>query len=60
MNWNNIKFSNSKNKITKKFNQKYFYFVHSFYCEPENKKIVLSKSKFNEQEFCSSILNKIF
>tara|TARA_B100001939_G_C16945965_1_gene620349 strand:+ start:140 stop:781 length:642 start_codon:yes stop_codon:yes gene_type:complete len=59
MNWNNIKFLKLKNKrVTKTLNEKYFYFVHSFYCKPENKKIVLSKSKFNEQEFCSSVLNK--
>ena len=59
MNWNNVKFSNSKkNEITKKFNQKYFYFVHSFYCDPQNKEKILSTSKFNKQKFCSSILNK--
>ncbi len=59
MNWNNIKFSNlKKNKFIQKFNQKYFYFVHSFYCDPQNKKNTLSTSKFNKQEFCSSVLNK--
>ena len=59
MNWNNIKFLKLKNNtITKTLNQKYFYFVHSFYCDPENKKNILSTSKFNKQEFCSSILNK--
>ena len=59
MNWNNIKFLKlKKSTITKTLNQKYFYFVHSFYCDPENKKNILSTSKFNKQEFCSSILNK--
>ena len=59
MNWNDIKFLKLKNKIiSKTLNQKYFYFVHSFYCEPENKKNILSTSKFNKQEFCSSILNQ--
>ena len=59
MNWNNIKFLKlKKNIITKTLNQKYFYFVHSFYCDPKNKKNILSISKFNKQKFCSSILNK--
>ena len=59
MNWNHIKFSKfQNNKITKKLNQRYFYFVHSFYCKPENEKNILSTSMFNKQEFCSSILNK--
>ena len=59
MNWNNIKFSGlNQNKITKRLNQKYFYFVHSFYCDPENDKNILTTSRFNKQEFCSSILSK--
>ena len=59
MNWNHIKFSKfQNNKIAKKLNQRYFYFVHSFYCKPENEKNILSSSMFNKQEFCSSILNK--
>ena len=59
MNWSNIKFLNFKHRtISKTLNKKYFYFVHSFYCDPENKKNILSTSKFNKQEFCSSILNK--
>jgi len=59
MNWNSINFSKfKKNKITNKLNQKYYYFVHSFYCEPDNKKDILSISSFNNQKFCSSILKK--
>lgn len=33
----------------------YFYFVHSFYAEPKNKKIILSYSEYQKFKFCSSI-----
>ena len=32
------------------------YFVHSFYVIPANKKVIYSTSKYNDIEYCSSIL----
>lgn len=34
----------------------YMYFVHSFYCIPESKNIVLSLTNYGGTEYCSSIL----
>ncbi len=56
--WNKIKFK-EKNKIfDKELNNKNFYFVHSYYCKPSNKNSILSSTKYNEVDFCSSILEK--
>tara|TARA_B100001248_G_C27397970_1_gene467171 strand:+ start:632 stop:1270 length:639 start_codon:yes stop_codon:yes gene_type:complete len=47
-NWDETFFKDIKN-------QSYMYFVHSFYAEPKEAKIILSKSFFGEKTFCSSI-----
>jgi glutamine amidotransferase len=33
----------------------YMYFVHSFYVDPENKEDILSLTKYEEIEYCSSV-----
>jgi len=33
----------------------YMYFVHSYYCKPENAGVVLSTTRYGETEFCSSL-----
>ena len=39
----------------------YMYFVHSYYVEPEQKRVVTSTTKFGQIEFCSSLkYNNIF
>lgn len=39
----------------------YMYFVHSFFVQPEQSKVVLSTTKYGETEFCSSLeYNNIF
>jgi glutamine amidotransferase len=35
--------------------EEYMYFVHSFYCDPEDKKVVLSKTTYAGLEYCSSL-----
>tara|TARA_B110000971_G_C20016302_1_gene504145 strand:+ start:708 stop:1328 length:621 start_codon:yes stop_codon:yes gene_type:complete len=53
--WNNLIKSNKKSDIF--FNKKdYFYFVHSYYAEPNDKKVCLSYTKYGNYKFCSSIL----
>ena len=54
MGWNQINVK-KKSPIYKGLNKKFFYFVHSFYCEPFDKRIVSSTTKLNKFEFCSSI-----
>ena len=58
--WNIIKFNQSnKNKNIKKLvNNKSFYFVHSFFILPKNKKEILTTSKYENLSFCSSISKK--
>ena len=34
------------------------YFVHSYYVDPSDKKNILTYSKYENFEYCSSIINK--
>tara|TARA_B100001093_G_C26853393_1_gene1026203 strand:- start:2624 stop:3271 length:648 start_codon:yes stop_codon:yes gene_type:complete len=57
--WNSIKLVNNEGNIgffkgISKTN--HMYFVHSFYVIPANKKVIYSTSKYNDIEYCSSIL----
>ena len=61
--WNKI--SVMKKNITKNekstlniSNNQFFYFVHSYYCEPNDKKNSSSNRNFGKFTFCSSILHK--
>ena len=54
--WNNLSTDiNKKNilKVTDKKNK--YYFVHSYYCVPKNKKIISSFTQYQDINFCSSI-----
>ena len=53
--WNLVNFKN-KNFSSKK--NELFYFVHSFYVEPKEKKIVSSTTNLDGFNFCSSIIYK--
>ena len=35
-----------------------FYFVHSYYCEPIDKKIVYTYTRYFNKKFCSSLINE--
>ncbi len=54
--WNNAKVYKKNNFLNDENNQ--FYFVHSFYCEPKNKKLILSKTNLEKFSFCSSVMSK--
>jgi len=62
--WNRIK----KNGVSWEYtllsniqNNEFMYFVHSFFVEPENENLVLSKTVYNDYEYCSAIqYNNIF
>ena len=54
-----------KNKKTKNVNylsdEDYYYFVHSYYCEPSNKNSILSYTNYQGFNYCSSVYtNNIF
>ena len=56
INWNKINIVNKKS--LNNFNQKYFYFIHSYYCLPKEKKIISSYINYNSKNICSSIYSK--
>ena len=45
----------SKNKT---INNKYMYHTHSFYCKPKINKMILSTTKYDNINYCSSVLYK--
>jgi glutamine amidotransferase len=54
--WNSVKFTDEDHFLIQGIpNNSYFYFVHSFYSVPKNKKDILGLTKYNEVEFCSMI-----
>ena len=52
INWKKL---NIVNKNLNNFNKKYFYFIHSYYCLPKEKKIISSYINYNNNNICSSI-----
>ena len=53
--WNLAKVKNTKYKLIK--NDNFYYFVHSFYALPKDKKIIYSTTKIDNFNFCSSIIS---
>lgn len=54
MGWNNIKIVKEAEILQGIENSEYFYFVHSYYCSPEDKGIVATTTPYGE-EFASSV-----
>ncbi len=56
MGWNQTKFINKTNKINlKRFNNKYFYFVHSYYANPSDKSDIFAKTSHGNFLFASAV-----
>tara|TARA_Y100000816_G_scaffold230324_1_gene175510 strand:- start:1838 stop:2464 length:627 start_codon:yes stop_codon:yes gene_type:complete len=53
--WRKLK---SKNKLFNKFNNKYFYFSHSFYAKPSKLSVVSSYIDFGNKKICTSLIDK--
>tara|TARA_A100001011_G_scaffold400442_1_gene515031 strand:- start:9918 stop:10544 length:627 start_codon:yes stop_codon:yes gene_type:complete len=53
--WNKLK---SKNKLFNKFNNKFFYFSHSFYAKPSKLSVVGSYINFGKKKICTSLIDK--
>jgi len=55
MGWNQVKQTRAENPIFKDIpDNSYFYFVHSYYVEPENREIILGETDY-EIKYCSFI-----
>ncbi len=56
--WNSVDFQDKDHFLVQGIpNNSYFYFVHSFYSVPDNKKNILGLTRYGEIEFCSMISN---
>ena len=56
--WEKIKKTRNTNLLN---NNDYYYFVHSFFCRPKNKKTILSLTNYQGFNYCSSIhIDNIF
>jgi glutamine amidotransferase len=45
-------------KVLKKFNQKFFYFAHSFHAIPEDKNLIASHIIHGKRKICSLVINQ--
>ena len=53
--WQQIKIKKNNRLINNKLFNKYFYFIHSYYCKPKIRNEILATTKINNFEFCSSV-----
>jgi imidazole glycerol-phosphate synthase subunit HisH len=53
--WSSINIIQDNNIIQKNSKKNMFYFTHSFFCKPKNKKYVLADTKYLSFKFCSVI-----
>src|ERR1035437_81364 len=62
MGWNSAETAKKESKILKSIkNGQYFYFVHSYYCVPSDKKAVLTKTQYGNTIFTSAVeLGNVF
>ena len=53
--WEKIKKTKNVNYLS---DEDYYYFVHSYYCEPSNKNSILSYTNYQGFNYCSSVYTK--
>lgn len=53
--WQKINLKKNDKLISNNLDKNFFYFIHSYYCLPKKKNKILSLTKINKFEFCSSI-----
>ena len=56
--WNKIIIKKKNKLISSDYKNKMFYFVHSYFCKPDNKEDILTYTNCGEYNFVSSILKK--
>lgn len=50
--WNQVEVESNSKLLKKIDNQSYFYFVHSYYCEPKNEQVIVGTTEYG-LTFCS-------
>ena len=55
--WNNIHILNNKFIPENVLRDKY-YFTHSFYCSPKDKKVIHTNTSYSDKIFCSSLVKR--
>jgi glutamine amidotransferase len=58
MGWNSIEINKKSSLLSGIKNGDYFYFVHSYYCVPEDSKVILTKTRYGNIIFTSGIENQ--
>ena len=53
--WQKINLKKNDKLISNNLDKNFFYFIHSYYCQPKKKNKILSLTKINKFNFCSSI-----
>ena len=56
--WNSLELKKNCQVLDHIKKDNFFYFTHSYYCEPKDKKIISSKSNYLNFDYCSSISKK--
>lgn len=56
--WNKIIIKKKNKLISSDYKNKMFYFVHSYFCKPDNKEDILTYTNYGKYNFVSSILKK--
>lgn len=56
--WNNLDLKKNCQIFNNIKNESFFYFTHSYYCEPKNKGIITSTSNYLDFNYCSSVSKK--
>ena len=53
--WSKVFFQKNSIIFNKSFNKEMFYFTHSYFCTPENQRLVIGKSKYFDFNFCAVV-----
>ena len=56
--WNNLDIKKNDQIFSQIEAESFFYFTHSFYCDPKDKKIISSTSNYLDFNYCSSVSKK--
>ena len=56
--WNQIKLKKDNTIFTKRFDKKFYYFTHSFFCKPLKVDQIYGQTEYSKLKFCSVIGKK--
>ena len=55
MGWNTVDFENQPHQDFTTENGQQFYFVHSYYVDCEEEKVIWGRTRYGDKSFCSAI-----